>query len=105
MSLPRFSRCWLWKGCCFTGADVFHLRPSIVDVQNIGALLRDVSFARPGALYLLAIPIVVLLWSLIGLRSFRRIFAPLMRVLALALFVLALAGPEKVMRLEGATRP
>ena len=76
-----------------------------MDVQNIGALLRDVSFARPGALYLLAIPIVVLLWSLIGLRSFRRIFAPLMRALALALFVLALAGPEKVMRLEGATRP
>jgi len=76
-----------------------------VDVQNLSAMLRDVTFTRPEALYLLAIPIVVLLWSLIGLRSFGRIFAPLMRALALALFVLALAGPEKVMRLEGATRP
>ncbi len=76
-----------------------------MDVQNISALLHDVTFARPEALYLLAIPIIVLIWSLIGLRSFGRLFAPLMRALALALFVLALAGPEKVMRIEGATRP
>lgn len=76
-----------------------------MDVQNISAVLRDVTFERPEALYLLAIPVIVLLWSLIGLRSFSRIFAPLMRALALTLFVLALAGPEKVMRLEGATRP
>ncbi len=76
-----------------------------MEVQHISAMLRDVSFARPEALYLLAIPVVVLLWSLIGLRSFGRIFALLMRAIALALFVLALAGPEKVMRIEGATRP
>lgn len=76
-----------------------------MDVQHIGALLREVTFARPEAFYLLAVPVVVLLWSLIGLRSLRRILAPLMRALALALFVLALAGPEKVMRAEGATRP
>jgi Ca-activated chloride channel family protein len=76
-----------------------------VNVQDLIAMLHDVTFARPDALYLLAIPIIVLLWSLIGLRSFGRIFAPLMRALALALFVLALAGPEKVMRIEGATRP
>ena len=76
-----------------------------MDVQNLSAMLRDVTFARPEALYLLAIPIIVLLWSLLGLRSLVRIFAPLMRALALALFVLALAGPEKVMRVEGATRP
>ena len=63
------------------------------------------SFARPEALYLLAIPFVVLLWSLVNVRNFRKIFAPLMRALALALFVVALAGPEKVMRSEGATRP
>ncbi len=48
---------------------------------------------------------MVLLWSLIGLRRFGGIFARLMRAIALALFVLALAGPEKVMRSEGATRP
>ncbi len=76
-----------------------------MDVQNLSAMLRDVTFARPEALYLLAIPIIVLLWSVLGLRSLGRIFAPLMRALALALFVLALAGPEKVMRVEGATRP
>jgi Ca-activated chloride channel family protein len=76
-----------------------------VDLHNLSAMLHDVTFTRPEALYLLAMPIVVLLWSLIGLRSFGRIFAPLMRALALALFVLALAGPEKVMRIEGATRP
>jgi Ca-activated chloride channel family protein len=76
-----------------------------VDVQQLSALLHAVSFARPEALYLLALPVVVLLWSLLGLRSLGRIFAPLMRALALALFVLALAGPEKVMRSEGATRP
>jgi uncharacterized membrane protein len=76
-----------------------------MDAQNIATMLREVSFARPDALYLLAIPAVVLIWSLIGLRSFARIFAPLMRALALALFVLALAGPEKITRTEGATRP
>ena len=76
-----------------------------MDVQHIGAMLHEVTFARPEAFYLLAIPAVVLLWSLIGLRSLRGIFAPLMRALALALFVLALAGPEKIMREEGATRP
>ena len=76
-----------------------------MNVQHIGAMLREITFARPEALYLVAIPILVLLWSLAGLRSFGRIFAPLMRALALTLFVLALAGPEKVMRLEGATRP
>lgn len=76
-----------------------------MDAQNIVAMLREVSFARPEALYLLAIPAVVLIWSLIGLRSFGRIFAPLMRALALAMFVLALAAPETITRSEGATRP
>jgi Ca-activated chloride channel homolog len=68
-------------------------------------MLHDVTFARPEAFYLLAIPVVVLLWSLFGLRSIGRIVAPLMRALGLALFVLALAGPQKIMREEGATRP
>ncbi len=76
-----------------------------MDLQNISAMLRDVTFARPEALYLLAIALIVFLWSLTGLRSIARILAPLMRAVALALFVLALAGPEKVMRSEGATRP
>jgi Ca-activated chloride channel family protein len=69
------------------------------------AMLHDVTFARPEALYLLAVPVVVLLWSLFGLRSIVGVIAPLMRALGLALFVLALAGPEKIMREEGTTRP
>lgn len=76
-----------------------------IDVQHLAAMLQDVSFARPEALYLLAIPAVILIWSLFGLRRLGGIFAPLMRALALALFVLALAGPERIMREEGATRP
>ena len=73
--------------------------------MNLAAMLHDVTFARPAALYLLAVPVVVLLWSLFGARRISRALAPLMRAIALALFVLALAGPEKVMREEGATRP
>lgn len=73
--------------------------------MNATALLKDASLARPEALYLMALPAVVLLWSIFNLREWRAIFAPILRALALALFVLALAGPEKVMRLEGATRP
>jgi uncharacterized membrane protein/uncharacterized protein YegL len=76
-----------------------------VDLQHFENLLHSVSFARPEALYLLAIPVVVLAWSLINLRSFQGIFAPLMRAIALSLFVLALAGPEQVVKLEGTTRP
>jgi Ca-activated chloride channel homolog len=74
-------------------------------ITALGNFLRDVSFARPEALYILAVPIAVLMWSLISVRSFRKIFAPLMRAAALALFVLAMAGPEKIIRIEGATRP
>jgi len=76
-----------------------------MDLSHLATLLREASFSRPEALYLLAIPALVLLWSLFGLRRIGGIFAPLMRALALALFVLALAGPEKIMRSEGSTRP
>ncbi len=74
-------------------------------IAAIGNFLRDVSFARADALYLLVIPAAVLTWSLVGVRAPRKVFAPLMRAIALALFVLALAGPNKTMRTEGATRP
>jgi uncharacterized membrane protein len=72
---------------------------------NLADLLRDVSFAWPGAFYLFAIPAAVLLWSAASLRDWRKMFAPLMRAIALALFVLALAGPNKIIKSEGATRP
>ncbi|HSR58423.1 MAG TPA: VWA domain-containing protein, partial [Candidatus Binataceae bacterium] len=73
--------------------------------MNAADLLHDLSFTWPGAFYLLAIPALVLAWSLVSLRDWRKMFAPIMRALALALFVLALAGPHKVIKTEGATRP
>ena len=69
------------------------------------ALIADLSLSRPAALYLLAIPAIVLAWSLFNAREWIKIWAPLMRALALALFVLAIASPEKVMHFEGATQP
>jgi Ca-activated chloride channel homolog len=66
---------------------------------------HDLTLAHSDALYLLVIPALVFVWGLIGAREFRRIWAPLMRAIVLALFVVALANPEKVMRTEGAARP
>ena len=69
------------------------------------AFPHDLTLAHPAALYLLAIPAVVLLWGIINAREFRRVFAPLMRAAALALFVIALANPQRVTHSEGAARP
>ena len=69
------------------------------------ALPHSLTLAHPEALYLLAIPALVLLWGIINAREVRRVFAPLMRALALALFVIALANPQQVMHSEGAARP
>ncbi len=69
------------------------------------SLPHDLTLAHPELLYLLALPAVVLLWSLINARELRRIYAPLMRAAVLALFVLAAAGPQQVMHSEGAARP
>lgn len=71
-------------------------------------LPQNFTWAHPEALYLLAVPALVLLWSLIsviGRREVRRVIAPLMRTIVLILFVLALASPEQVMKSEGAARP
>ncbi len=68
-------------------------------------LLHDLTLAHPAALYLLAVPAIVLMWGLINARELRRIFAPLIRAIVLALFVLALANPERVTTAEGAARP
>jgi Ca-activated chloride channel homolog len=69
------------------------------------ALMGDLTLARPDALYLLAIPALVLFWSLVNAGELRRTWAPIIRAVVLALFVLALANPEKVMRYEGSARP
>jgi Ca-activated chloride channel family protein len=71
-------------------------------------LPHDLTLAHPEAMYLIAVPALVLLWSLINVisrREVRRIFAPLMRAIVLALFVMALANPERVTRSEGSARP
>ncbi|MDO8431307.1 MAG: VWA domain-containing protein [Candidatus Binatus sp.] len=68
-------------------------------------LPHDLTLAHPQALYLLALPAIVLAWGLVNARELRRIFAPLIRAIVLALFVLAFASPERVTRSEGAARP
>ncbi len=73
--------------------------------MNPAALIRNVSLARPEALYLLAVAAVVLGWSLLSLGQVRKLAAPLMRAAALSLFVLALAGPAKVTSSRSAARP
>ncbi len=73
--------------------------------MNLVHFIAGASLARPWALYLLAMPALVILWAAVNLRSARAILAPLMRAIALALFILALAGPQKVMRTKGTTRP
>jgi uncharacterized membrane protein len=62
-------------------------------------------FSRPAALYWMAAPALVALWGILNAGSLRRMAAPSMRAAALALFVLALAAPERVFRSEGAARP
>jgi Ca-activated chloride channel homolog len=68
-------------------------------------LPHDLTFAHRDVLYLLAIPAIVLLWGLLHARELRRVFAPLMRAIALAMFIIALANPQQVMHSEGAARP
>jgi Ca-activated chloride channel family protein len=77
---------------------------SWLDINWTG-LTRPIAFANPLALYLLTGAGLVLVWSLANLESPRKIFAPILRVFALALGVLALAGPQRIAKTEGATRP
>jgi Ca-activated chloride channel family protein len=69
------------------------------------AFIGNLTLARPDALYLLAVPAIVLAWSIVNVRELRRVWAPILRALVLVLFVLALANPQKVMRYEGSARP
>ncbi|HLW71615.1 MAG TPA: VWA domain-containing protein [Candidatus Binataceae bacterium] len=67
--------------------------------------LHGLHFARPHAFYLLGAVGAVLAWSLWQARSLSRALAPLIRALALALMVTALADPQAVTHSEGVTRP
>ncbi|HXZ87137.1 MAG TPA: hypothetical protein VEF07_01115, partial [Candidatus Binataceae bacterium] len=66
---------------------------------------RGLTLGNPRALYLLVAVALLAAWSLWQAGTIRRAAAPLIRTLALALFVLAMADPQSVMRSEGNTRP
>ena len=66
---------------------------------------HGLTLARPGALWLLAIVAALAAWSFWQAGTPSRAAAPLIRTLALILFVLAMADPQSVMRSEGSTRP
>ncbi len=66
---------------------------------------RNITWLQPEALYLL-IPVgVLLLWWLTRVNALRRIPAPIMRAIVLALLVLAMAGPQRLSTSEGAAKP
>jgi len=67
--------------------------------------LGSISLLRPNVLYLLIGAGLVLAWSMLQVDAPRKIFAPLIRALVLALVVFALAGPEQVATYQGKARP
>ena len=64
--------------------------------------IHGLQFAHPQALYLFALVAITLGFSL---WRGRRWIAPLLRAIALSLFVLALADPRTIARSEGSIRP
>jgi Ca-activated chloride channel homolog len=73
--------------------------------MNLPTSIRELTIAHPNALYLLIAVALIAAWWFMQADSPRRAIAPVMRALALALFVLALADPQTVLRFEGSTRP
>ena len=61
--------------------------------------------AHPHVLYLLIGVGVIFVWSMFQVDTPRKIFAPLIRALVLALVVFALADPEQVVTYQGPARP
>ena len=78
-----------------------------MNVQHLfdGLAPRGLTLTNPRALYLLVPVALLAAWSLWQAGTVRRAAAPLIRTLALALFVLAMADPQSVVRSEGNTRP
>ncbi len=73
--------------------------------MNFPAIFAGITLASPQALWLLIAVGVLLAWSLLGVDAPRKLAAPLLRALVLALCVLALANPGMIRRSEGTTRP
>jgi Ca-activated chloride channel homolog len=66
---------------------------------------RDVTWLHPQALYLLAAVGLLLLWWLVRVDALRKIIAPIMRAMVMALLVVAIAGPQRLSTSEGAAKP
>jgi Ca-activated chloride channel homolog len=73
--------------------------------STLGLPIKGLTSDRPAAFYLLWALVLLLAWWLWQARIPRRFAAPILRAIVLALFVLALADPQSVMRSEGAARP
>jgi Mg-chelatase subunit ChlD len=67
--------------------------------------LRSVQFSRPEAFYLFGPAGLFLIYWLWQAGDARRYWAPVLRVIVLSLFILALAEPHTIARSEGTTRP
>ena len=66
---------------------------------------RNITWLHPEALYLLIAVSVLLLWWLTRVNALRKVFAPIMRAMMLALLVLVMAQPQRLSTSEGAAKP
>jgi Mg-chelatase subunit ChlD len=67
--------------------------------------LGAITLVRPHALYLLIGVGLILAWSMLYVDTPRKIFAPIIRAIVLALAVLALAAPVQIASYQGKARP
>jgi uncharacterized membrane protein len=72
---------------------------------DLRALTHGVTFENPAMLWLLVLAAAAFAWGAFNAGERRRLYAPAMRAVVLALFALALANPEAVTRTEGTSRP
>src|SRR5271167_1380182 len=73
-------------------------------LHDIGSV-RNITWLRPQALYLLIGVGVLTLWWIARAGELRKIPARIMRAAVLALLVLAMAGPQRQSTSEGAAKP
>ncbi|HUO05471.1 MAG TPA: VWA domain-containing protein [Candidatus Binataceae bacterium] len=73
--------------------------------MNPGLTPHNLVLGHPGTLAMLAVAGIVALWGIVCARERVGAIAPIMRAIAIVLFVLAMANPERVASFEGAARP
>jgi Ca-activated chloride channel family protein len=64
-----------------------------------------VQFAQPQAFYLFVPAAIILIYWLWRVGTIGRASGPIMRAIALSIFIMALAEPQTIVRSEGTTRP